>query len=171
MTSSFKNAGRCVGKLSNQIRRRLDSLSLKGQFSGAQGRALHFILAQTGDVFQKDLEEEFSTEKYRFVSELHSAPKVYDKQSGKFVKELEKDDFLAYVTEVGEYILTEYVRADGERYGLLLDQNLEILADLPDLCDISILDKALYFDYKNGEIRKCHLYSIQELVELGKNYR
>lgn len=60
VTSSFKNAGRCVGKLSNQIRRRLDSLSLKGQFSGAQGRALHFILAQTGDVFQKDLEEEFS---------------------------------------------------------------------------------------------------------------
>ena len=51
------------------------------------------------------------------MSELHSAPKVYDKQSGKFVKELEKDDFLAYVTEVGEYILTEYVRADGERYG------------------------------------------------------
>ena len=60
MTSSFKSAGRCVGKLSNQIRRRLDSLALKGQFSGAQGRALHFILAQTGDVFQKDLEEEFS---------------------------------------------------------------------------------------------------------------
>ena len=47
------------------------------------------------------------------MSELHSAPKVYDKQSGKFVKELENDDFLAYVTEVGEYILTEYVTADG----------------------------------------------------------
>ena len=87
------------------------------------------------------------------------------------MKELEKDAFLTYVTETDEYILTEYVRADGERYGLLLDQNLEILADLADLCDISILDKALYFDYKNGEIRKCHLYSIQELVELGKNYR
>ena len=129
------------------------------------------ISEERGEAPSKDLEEEFSTEKYRFVSELHSAPKVYDKQSGKFVKELEKDDFLAYVTEVGEYILTEYVRADGERYGLLLDQNLEILADLADLCDISILDKALYFDYKNGEIRKCHLYSIQELIALGKNYR
>ena len=122
-------------------------------------------------IIRKDLEEEFSTEKYRFVSELHSAPKVYDKQSGKFVKELEKDDFLAYVTEVGEYILTEYVRADGERYGLLLDQNLEILADLPDLCDIHIPDETIYFDYKNGELRQCHLYSIQELIDLGKNYR
>lgn len=58
--SSSNNAGRYVGMLSNKIRRRLDSLSAKGQFSGAQGRALHFILAQTEDVFQKDLEEEFS---------------------------------------------------------------------------------------------------------------
>ena len=75
------------------------------------------------------------------------------------------------MTEVGEYILTEYVRADGERYGLLLDQNLEILADLPDLCDIHIPDETIYFDYKNGELRQCHLYSIQELINLGKNYR
>ena len=129
------------------------------------------ISEERGEAPSKDLEEEFSTENYRFVSELHSAPKVYDKQSGKFVKELEKDDFLAYVTEVGEYILTEYVRADGERYGLLLDQNLEILADLPDLCDIHIPDETIYFDYKNGELRQCHLYSIQELIDLGKNYR
>ncbi len=129
------------------------------------------ISEESGEAPSKDLEEEFSTEKYRFVSELHSAPKVYDRQSGKFVKELEKDDFLAYVTEIGEYILTEYVRADGERYGLLLDQNLEILADLPDLCDIDAADRTLYFDYKNGELRKCHLYSIQELIDLGKNYR
>lgn len=129
------------------------------------------ISEEKKEAHSKDLKEEFVTEKYRFVSELHSAPRVYDRESGRFVKELEKDAFLTYVTETDEYILTEYVRADGERYGLLLDQNLEILADLADLCDISILDKALYFDYKNGEIRKCHLYSIQELVELGKNYR
>ena len=129
------------------------------------------ISEEKKEAYSKDLKEEFITEKYRFVSELHSAPRVYDRESGRFVKELEKDAFLTYVTETDEYILTEYVRADGERYGLLLDQNLEILADLADLCDISILDKALYFDYKNGEIRKCHLYSIQELVELGKNYR
>lgn len=129
------------------------------------------ISEEKKEAHSKDLKEEFITEKYRFVSELHSAPGVYDRESGRFVKELEKDAFLTYVTETDEYILTEYVRADGERYGLLLDQNLEILADLADLCDISILDKALYFDYKNGEIRKCHLYSIQELVELGKNYR
>ena len=31
----------------------------KSELSGAQGRALHFILAQTDDVFQKDIEEEY----------------------------------------------------------------------------------------------------------------
>ena len=96
------------------------------------------ISEEKKEAHSKDLKEEFITEKYRFVSELHSAPRVYDRESGRFVKELEKDAFLTYVTETDEYILTEYVRADGERYGLLLDQNLEILADLADLCDISL---------------------------------
>lgn len=121
--------------------------------------------------FLKDLSEEFNTEKYRFVSELHDAPKVYERESGKFVKELEKDAYLTYVTELDEYIITEYVRADGTRYGFLMNQDLEILADLPDLYDIDILDKSFIFDYKNGELRKCHLYSLQDLTDLGKNYR
>lgn len=51
--------GRCIGKLSNQIRRRLDSFSAKSGISGSQGRVLHFILAQTEDVFQRDVEQEF----------------------------------------------------------------------------------------------------------------
>lgn len=55
-------AGRSIGKLSNLIRRRLDSLSAfcKGDMSGSQGRVLHFILAQTEDVFQRDIEQEFN---------------------------------------------------------------------------------------------------------------
>lgn len=54
-----KSVGRWVGVLSNQIRRRLDSFTAPGSVRGSQGRILHFILAQPGDVFQKDLEEEF----------------------------------------------------------------------------------------------------------------
>lgn len=52
--------GRCIGKLSNQIRRRLDSFSAKSGVSGSQGRVLHYILAQTEDVFQRDVEQEFN---------------------------------------------------------------------------------------------------------------
>lgn len=55
-----RNATRYVSKLSNKLRRRMESFSTKGQMSGAQGKVLHFLLAQNGDVFQKDVEEEYS---------------------------------------------------------------------------------------------------------------
>lgn len=53
-------AGRCISKLSNQIRRRLDAYSAKSGVSGSQGRVLHFALAQSEDVFQRDIEQEFN---------------------------------------------------------------------------------------------------------------
>lgn len=60
MVSLTKNAARYVSKLSNKLRRKLDMLSSRKEFSGSQGRTLHFLLAQTEDVFQKDIEEEYS---------------------------------------------------------------------------------------------------------------
>lgn len=59
MVSLSKSAARYIGKLSNKIRRKMDAFSSREEFSGAQGRVLHFILAQTEDVFQKDIEEEY----------------------------------------------------------------------------------------------------------------
>ncbi|MFR1834575.1 MAG: MarR family winged helix-turn-helix transcriptional regulator [Lachnospiraceae bacterium] len=60
MVSLTKSAARYVSKLSNKLRRKLDMLSSRKEFSGSQGRTLHFLLAQTEDVFQKDIEEEYS---------------------------------------------------------------------------------------------------------------
>ena len=60
MISFTRNAARYVSKLSNKLRRKLDMLSSREEFSGSQGRTLHFLLSQTGDVFQKDIEEEYS---------------------------------------------------------------------------------------------------------------
>lgn len=59
MAQTTPSAARDIGRLSNRLRRRLDALSSRKEFSGSQGRTLHFLLAQTGDVFQKDVEEEF----------------------------------------------------------------------------------------------------------------
>lgn len=59
MISLTKSAARYVSKLSNKLRRKLDMLSSRNEFSGSQGRALHFLLAQTDDIFQKDIEEEY----------------------------------------------------------------------------------------------------------------
>lgn len=137
------------------------------RYSAADGS---LIGEQEKEAPSKDLYEEFFTDHYRFASELHAAPKVYDARSGDFVAELEKDAYLTYVTQVGNYIITEYVSAQGERYGLLLDEKLQKLACLPGLCDV-VDENTLVFDYKSGNLRQCHLYSLQELIALGESYK
>lgn len=59
MISTTRATARYISKLSNKIRRKIDEFSTKGEFTGAQGKALHFILAQNDDIFQKDIEEEY----------------------------------------------------------------------------------------------------------------
>lgn len=60
MISLTRSAARYVSKLSNKLRRKIDTLSSHKEFSGSEGRTLQFLLAQTGDIFQKDIEEEYS---------------------------------------------------------------------------------------------------------------
>ncbi len=116
----------------------------------------------------KDLYEEFYTDKYRIASSLHTAPEVYEIDSGKQAAVLEEDSYLTYVTQMGEYLITEYVSAAGERYGILLDRNLQKLAYLPGLCDVT--GGMLVFDYGTGNLRQCRLYSLRELTALGETY-
>ena len=49
--------GRVIGKLSNQIYRNIAISCSSTNMSGTQGRVLHFILSNNGDVFQKDIEK------------------------------------------------------------------------------------------------------------------
>ncbi|WP_270810921.1 WD40 repeat domain-containing serine/threonine protein kinase [Hungatella effluvii] len=121
-----------------------------------------------GEAPREDLYEEFYTKRYRIASSLHGAPEVYDIKTGRLLATLEKDSYLTYVTEVGEYLVTEYISAAGERYGILLNRELETLAYLPKLCDI--VDDMLVFDDQSGNLRQCRLYSLQELVALGEAY-
>ncbi|MDO5423773.1 MAG: MarR family winged helix-turn-helix transcriptional regulator [Eubacteriales bacterium] len=60
MVSLSQNATRYISKLSNKLRRKLDMLSSRDDFSGSQGRTLYFLLSQSDDIFQKDIEEEYS---------------------------------------------------------------------------------------------------------------
>lgn len=131
--------------------------------------------AEDGGVLEKSnvekpdltLFEEFYTNDFRIESPLHGAPVVYDKDSGKLVTELEKDSYLTYVTQVDDYIITEYVSTSGERYGMLLNEKCETLGYLPNLCDI--IDGQLIFDYETGNLRKSKIYSVDELIEMGRN--
>lgn len=55
-----KEAIRGITRLSNRIRRSLEAFSFRESLSSAEGRTLHFLIANSDiDVFQKDVEEEF----------------------------------------------------------------------------------------------------------------
>lgn len=126
------------------------------------------ICETAGEKPNPDLYEEFYTEHWRITAPLHETPVVYDRESGEKICELESDDYLTYVTQVGDFVITEYISAQGERYGLLLDEHGQTLAYLPNLCDI--LDGQLMFDYPSGNVRESRIYSIQELIALGTMY-
>ena len=123
---------------------------------------------EVGKAPSKDLYEEFYTSKYRIASPLHGTPEVYSLETGKLVAMLEQDSYLTYVTEEGNYLITEYISAEGERYGLVLDEKFQTLAYLPNLCDVK--DGMLVFDYEAGNLRQSRLYSLPELIEIGENY-
>ncbi len=131
------------------------------------------------------LYEEFYTDEYRIASKLNGAPEVYSLKTGKKLFDLITEDYLTYVTQVGDYIVTEYLTAGGERYGLLLNEDCETLARLPTLCDIeyqpgtqngeqnekqSEVQSEVHFIFDDGlgNLRQSRLYSLDELVDMAK---
>ena len=135
------------------------------RYSAADGSLMG---EEQGPVPSGDQYEEFFTDRFKITSPLHGTPEVYDRETGKLVTQLEPDAYLTYVTQVGDYIITEYISAQGDRYGLLLDGNCQVLADLPRLCDITPEGK-LVFDDKMGTLRESRIYSLQELLGLAEN--
>ena len=113
------------------------------------------------------LDEEFITDRLRITAPLQGTPKVYDLESGALVRTLEEDDYLAYAAQVDGGIMTEYITARGERYGLLLNEDCETLARLPGLCDVTE-DGVLVFDDNRGNLRESRIYSLQELMAFAE---
>lgn len=120
-----------------------------------------------GEMPSGDAYDEYLLDRLRITSPLHGAPAAYDRESGKLIAELSSEDYMTYATQVGEYIVAEFIDTDGERYGLLLDENCETLAYLPNLCDI-LGEDTLVFDDMAGNLRQCRIYSIQELTALAE---
>lgn len=121
----------------------------------------------TGTTPDESLHETFLTDRLRIECPLHGTPAAYDRETDEAVGELETEDYLTYVTQAGEWIITEYMTGKGERYGLLLNDNLEVLARLPGLCDITP-DGELLFDDMSGILRQSRIYSLQELTALAE---
>ena len=120
-----------------------------------------------GEKPDSTLFEEFYTDRLRIESPLHGTPAAYDKESGRLIKELAQDAYLTYVTQAGDYVVTQYVTADGEYYGQLLNESCEVLAELPYLSDV--MGETLLFDYPTGNLRESRIYNLNELIQTAQN--
>ena len=111
-----EHASRYIGILSNRLRREIDALSFRGQYSGTEGKALHFILAHDdSELFQKDLEEEFG---------------LRPPSASALVKKLERDGLISRVPVSYDGRLKKIVPSEKAR------QNREkVLHDVQDLED------------------------------------
>ena len=122
--------------------------------AGLTGRSVESVIDERqGEKPDLTLYEEFFTKNAKITSDLHDTPIVYDLKTGEKIKELEKDAYLTYVTEVGDYIITEYISSEGKRYGLLLDKDFNTIAKLPNLFDI--IDNKFIFDYMDDTFCLC----------------
>jgi hypothetical protein len=131
-----------------------------GAVYGADGKK-RFDMAAPED------SEVFFTDDWVILSPLHGTPVVYNLETGKEVRTLEKDAYLTYVTPKDGYVITEYISAGGERFGILLDgARCQALAYLPGLAGMAGDD--LLFDDGRGNLRQGRVYSIEELIGLAK---
>ena len=98
------------------MRREIDALSFRGQYSGTEGKALHFIHAhEDSELFQKDLEDEFG---------------LRPPSASALVKKLEQDGLISRVPVAYDGRLKKIVPSEKAR------QNREkVLHDVQELED------------------------------------
>ena len=133
------------------------------RYSSADGSLLS---EEKGNPYDKSLEEDFYTDQFHIHTTPRQPPQVFDRKTETYLGMLEEENDLTYVTQVGDYFIAEYISTRGERYGLLMNERLEALARLPMLCDV--VNGKLVFDYPTGDLRKCSVYSLDDLMTLGK---
>lgn len=146
---------------------RLDVIYYSGlirSYSAKDGSLLKETISEPPD---ESLRDEFFTRDWRITAPLHGTPLVYDKETGEQIGELDSNAYLTYVTQIGDHVIAEYITAEKERYGVLLNSKCETLAILPDLCDI-LDDGRLIFDDMMGNLRETRIHSVQELISLAE---
>lgn len=129
---------------------------------GMDGR---MIMEEKHNAPDQDMQEEFITDRYRIVSRLNEPQQIYSLKTDSLVTQMEQDANLTYVTQLDGYLMMEYVSTELERYGILLDEDLHKLADLPGVCDV--YGDTVVFDYQDGTIRSGKIYALDELTAIA----
>ena len=62
--------------------------------------------------------------------------------------------------------MVQYVTADNQRYGRVLDGQCRVLATLHELCDV--VGETLLFDYPTGDVRQAPLYDLATLLQMAR---
>lgn len=145
---------------------RLEMIYYDGQILAYDARDGALLYEKSGEMPDPELQETFYTDSLRIESPLHGTPAAYDKDSGRLVRELEQDAYLTYVTQAGEYVVVQYVTAEGYCFGQLLNEKCEVLAELPYLCDV--IGERLIFDYPTGDLRETKIFELEELREMAE---
>ncbi len=148
---------------SNSYLEVLYNSGLRRTYSAADG---HQTGEEAGEAPDGSLDETYLTDELRIESPLHGEPAAYDRETGELIRTLGSDDYLAYVTQAGEYLVAQYITSQFEHYGVLMNRQCETLARLPNLCDVTA-DGKLFFDNDRGEIRESHIWNTSELLELA----
>ncbi len=107
----------------------------------------------------------YTTDKFRVEAPMNGAPTVYDRATGELVGQLPSEDYLTYIYDCAGLTVAEFMTGEGARYGLLLTDALEPLAELPGLCD-ALPDGTLLFDDMLGTLRQSRVYTLKELIAL-----
>lgn len=131
------------------------------RYSMTDGQLLEEI---AGSVPDSSLDQRFVTGSYRVEAPLREKPQVYDAESGKLIAELDEDANLINFYELDEYLVAQYMTADADVYGCLMDKDCQTLAYIPDFCDAS--GDGLLLDYPSGQIRSVQIYDLNQLLEL-----
>ena len=111
--------------------------------------------------------ETFYTESYYIEDPHYGTPVVYDRQRMTQLRVLEQNANLRWAEQWRDLLILSLVTADNERSGQILDKNLDVIADLPNLCDV-LPDGTLVFDDSFGTLRRSRIYSIDELIAMAK---
>ncbi len=123
------------------------------------------INEKNGEKPNTSLDEYFETTNFIIKSPLHGNPKVYKRENEKFIKEIENEGYLTYITEVEGNIVAQYITTDDFIYGVLFNSKFEKIAYLPYLSDV--VDGELIFDMPTGKIRKSKIFSLDELIDIA----